>query len=74
MSAGIDQRDLDGVPELRIGEEVDVVVEPDEALHGRQVQPVAQQRIVDGGEERDEDADAHEQRRQAQQIGQQPRR
>ena len=32
---GIGERDVDGVPELRVGEEVDVVVEPDEALHLR---------------------------------------
>ena len=66
----IEQRDPDRVPEAGSVKKSDVVVEPDEAAGARQVQPVAQDRVVDGGEERDEDADADEQRRQAQQIGQ----
>ena len=68
----IGKRDVDGVPELRIGEEVDVVLEPDEALHGGQVHPVAQHRIIDGGEERDENPDAHQQCGKGQDIGQGP--
>jgi hypothetical protein len=67
---GIGERDIDRVPELRIGEEIDVVVEPDEALHLGQVHPVAQHRVIDGGEERDEDPDAHEQCGQREKIRQ----
>ena len=42
VRAGIEQRHLQRVPEFRVGEEVDVVVEPDEAACvARLVQPVA---------------------------------
>jgi hypothetical protein len=66
----IGQRDLDCVPERAVGEEVEVVVEPDETLHRRQVQPEPHQRVIDRRHERNEDADAHQQGRQAQQVRQ----
>jgi hypothetical protein len=69
---GIDEGNGDRVPERGVAEERDVVVEPDEALQHRQVQPEAHHRVVGGGEERDEDADADQQRRQAQHIGERP--
>ena len=70
---GIFERHPHGVPEFAVGEKVDVVLEPDEAAHHRQVQTVAQQRIIDRGDERNDDADADDERRQAEQIGQKVR-
>ena len=69
----IEQRHVHSVPEFAVAQEIDVIVEPDEALHRRQVQAKAQQRIIDRRHERDENADADEQRRQAEQIGQEIR-
>ncbi len=56
---GIDRaRPVTVFQNARVAQEVDVVVEPDEALQRRQVQPEAHQRIVNRGDEGNEDADA----------------
>ena len=54
---GVEQGNPDRVPEFGIGEEGDIVVEPDEALQPAGSAGIAH-RIVDRGDERDEDADA----------------
>src|SRR6185436_4150115 len=41
----IKQRNINRVPEFRIVEKINVVAEPDEALHLGQVQPVAKHRV-----------------------------
>ncbi len=67
---GIFERHLHGVPEFPVRKKLDVVLKPDESPHHRQVQTIALKRIIDGGDERNQDADADEQRRQAEQVRQ----
>ena len=69
---GVEQRDAHGVPEARIAQEVQVVLAPVELARPGLAQPVALQRVDHRGQERDQDADADEKRRQAEQVGQRP--
>ena len=64
------ERHLNGVPELAVRQKVDVVLEPDEPPHHRQVQTITLQGIIDSGDEGNQNPDADEQRRQAEQIWQ----
>ena len=66
----VEQRDPDRVPERAALEQLHILLEPDEAAQHRQVHVVALQRVPGGGAERHQDADADQQRRQRQQIGQ----
>ena len=67
---GIFEGHLNGVPKLVVRQKIDVVLEPYEPTHHRQVQTVTLKGIVYCRDEGNQDADADEQRRQTQQIRQ----
>ena len=69
---GIGKRDTDGVPEGRVGQEVEIVLVPDDAPRHREGEVIALQRVPDRRAERHQNADADQERRQAEDIRQKP--